>query len=911
MKKTTNIINKALSFIAAAFINQVSAAVIAGWVLCLSLATSYSADNLWTGVTSTDWNDGTNWAEGGVPDTAFDENAVVSTTTPNIATITADILYTPNDINVTGGGRIDHQAGIAGTFGGAWMNVGMDSTPSFYNLADTSTTGLGISGYTQGSGTLNATGNLNLAAWGGNRNGTMNINTTGALNVTGTLRIGNDGGSVGVMNLESGSVILSHTGWGADETHIGHGGGIATLNIAGGSFSASRNFRLGNDRGTGTLNITGGSLTVAGTDDVFIGRDKGTAIVNQSGGVVEFNHNTFIANGNNQSDPTSGTYNLSAGVLNVKREFVIGREGVSATGTLNMTGGTITKTGDEKMIVGHNNGKGFVVQSGGTINVNNELFIGNENAGASGTYTLSGSGALNVANELVVGRESGAGTLNVNGGTIITSGNGSMYVGRRNGTGTLNQTDGMIVVNKEFGVGTRDDNKIGTGTYNLSGGSIAVANNFFVGKELGSSGTLNMSGGTLGTSDRLQIGHNQATGVLTQSGGIVNVQNEVYIGNENNASSVGTYTLSGSAVLNVGNEVQVGRDNGTGTLNLSGGTVNAIKILGGNGSATVNFNGGVIKAKRDESNLIENLDTANVESGGAKINSNGFNVATSQVLTGTGGLEKLGAGSLTLSANNTYAGTTTVSEGLLKVNGSVGSVTVSGGGSLLVDSGGIVGSTTVGGGTLLVSGTAGATTVNSGTATVNSGGTIGSATINGSLLSVNGSAGDVIVNSGGTLGGSGSVQGLTLNGGTVTPGNSPGLLTAYELNGSNGTFQFQLGASTTRGTTYDAINVSTLLTLGASTAWTFEVLDNYVFSIGDSYDLFNFGSIDATGFDITKLDIALPTLSSNELVWDTTSFTTDGLVSVVSNVPEPSALQLFGIGLISLLACHRINKRNG
>ena len=76
---------------------------IAGWVLCLSLATSYSEDNLWTGATSTDWNEPSNWSQGGVPDTAFGYNAVVSTTTPNIATITADISSTPNDINVTGG----------------------------------------------------------------------------------------------------------------------------------------------------------------------------------------------------------------------------------------------------------------------------------------------------------------------------------------------------------------------------------------------------------------------------------------------------------------------------------------------------------------------------------------------------------------------------------------------------------------------------------------------------------------------------------------------------------------------------------------------------------------------------------------------------------------------------------------
>jgi hypothetical protein len=159
---------------------------IAGWVLCLSLATSYSADNLWTGAVSSDWNEENNWDQGGVPDAFWKdpagtdgENAVVSTTSPNIATITADILSTPYDINVTGGGRIDHRAGVAGTANGSWMAVGMDSTPSFYNLADTSTTGLGISGYGQGTGTLNATGNLNLAAYGGNRNGTMNINTTG------------------------------------------------------------------------------------------------------------------------------------------------------------------------------------------------------------------------------------------------------------------------------------------------------------------------------------------------------------------------------------------------------------------------------------------------------------------------------------------------------------------------------------------------------------------------------------------------------------------------------------------------------------------------------------------------------------------------------------------------------------
>jgi autotransporter-associated beta strand protein len=181
-------------------------------------------------------------------------------------------------------------------------------------------------------------------------------------------------------------------------------------------------------------------------------------------------------------------------------------------------------------------------------------------------------------------------------------------------------------------------------------------------------------------------------GVLTQSGGTINVQNEVYIGNENSAASIGTYTLSGTGVLNVGNEVFVGRDNGTGTFNLDGGTVNANKISGGSGSATVNFNGGVIRAKRDEANLIENLDTANVDNGGIKIDSNGFNVATSQAFSGTGGLEKSGSGSLTLSgaSANTFTGMTTVSAGTLRLNKTAGTdalagdVTVNSGAFLLI-----------------------------------------------------------------------------------------------------------------------------------------------------------------------------------------------------------------------------------
>ena len=533
--------------------------------------------------------------------------------------------------------------------------------------------------------------------------------------------------------------------------------------------------------------------------------------------------------------------------------------------------------------------------SGGGLTFNQQVGLTTDASSTSRTLTLAGDGTYIFNNNLI------------NNGTSLAPAAKVIYTG--NGSITFNGT------NVIGGSGGGGFDITGSGTVNVNGGT-------------GVGQGLVTLGGASGTTNVPILKINTANGLSSLNS----------LKGSTSLSTMGTLDLLGSNpdavttfIMNQyqGNNMNFTNHGGGKTLLQFTNTANTLTISTGNSGGRRLFN--------NSTNLLVQFDgTLDIGSTTADYSVVGgvgdFLFKGSLLNTGSAlrGLTKTGSGTTTLEAINSYNGDTTVQEGKLLVNttgsilsssaivsggtlqvkGVAGGVTLNGG-SLLVDSGGRVGSTTVGGGTLLVSGTAGATIVNAGTATVNLGGTIGSTTINGSLLSVNGSAGDVIVNTGGTLGGSGSVQGLTLNGGTVAPGNSPGLLTAYELNGSNGTFLFQLGAPTTRGVTYDAINVTSLLTLGTNTNFTFEVLDNYNFSSGDSYDLFNFGSIDATNFDITKLDVALPTLNSNELVWNTSSFTTDGMVSVVANVPEPSALQLFGIGLISLIACHRINKRNG
>lgn len=322
---------------------------------------------------------------------------------------------------------------------------------------------------------------------------------------------------------------------------------------------------------------------------------------------------------------------------------------------------------------------------------------------------------------------------------------------------------------------------------------------------------------------------------------------------------------------------------GQSTLDINGGTLNGgtmiLNVLNGSITNTVNLNNGVITANLirrdyDGSSVVFNFNDGIIAN---KTNSDltitrGANATQNMVIS----LSEYGTHNFNADTGRTITVSSTAT--LANKTGESGTLNKTGNGTLLLQ-----GNNTY----------TGTTTVNAGTLIVN-----------GSLLSSN-----TIVATGATLKGSGSLQSVTLQDGTLSPGNSPGLLSMTSLDASNGNFVFEIGSPASRGATYDAIDVTGLLTLGSNTAWNFSVVSNYAFQLNDTYNLFNWGSIDTAGFDIAILEAALPNLNtaSTDLKWNVSNFTIDGTVSVI---PEPDIATLFVLGVAGLLGTRIYNKKS-
>ena len=117
------------------------------------------------------------------------------------------------------------------------------------------------------------------------------------------------------------------------------------------------------------------------------------------------------------------------------------------------------------------------------------------------------------------------------------------------------------------------------------------------------------------------------------------------------------------------------------------------------------------------------------------------------------------------------------------------------------------------------------------------------------------------------------------------------------------------------GSSYDSVKVSGSITLGTGGSATYPTVlvtagSSPSFGVGGIYKLFDWStiattdSLKGTGSFVLGTDFVLPDLQSGTsgLVWDTSAFTTYGVVVVV---PEPSRALLFFFGLVALVTRRR------
>ena len=338
----------------------------------------------------------------------------------------------------------------------------------------------------------------------------------------------------------------------------------------------------------------------------------------------------------------TGTLRIEAGATVSNTIGYIGY-GSGSNGAVTVSGDGSTWQNSGELNVGYSGEGTLIIEDGGTVS--NTLghigYIG----GSSGTVTVSGEGAS-------------------------WQNSGYLYVGE-SGEGTLTIEDGGTVSNT-FGYIGSEANSVGTVTVSGNGSTWENSNNILVGNK--GEGTLIIEDGGSVTSWLTYIGseaNSVGTVTVTGDGSTWQNDNNLYVGNK----GIGALTVENGGTVSALAVVLGSALGGTGTLTLAGtegarGVLVAERLSRGSGDATVTFDGGLLRATTDQADFLSGFapgDDVTVADGGAFIDSNTFDIGIEAALGGTGGLTKLGAGTLTLTGLNSYAGGTAINGGTLVV----------------------------------------------------------------------------------------------------------------------------------------------------------------------------------------------------------------------------------------------------
>jgi autotransporter-associated beta strand protein len=641
--------------------------------------------------TNNNWSTATSWSSNPtVPGT--DAGDVITLTNNITAARTITIDTTPRTVGSLSIGDSNNTHGftIAASGGG---NLIFDNGISNATLTENGSVADTISAPITLNSTLEVTTNGSLTLTGA-VSGAQGITKSGAS----TLTLSGTNSYTGGTTVSAGSLVFANTAAKATTgTHAFAAGSTLGLGVGGTGFFSATDVTNA-FAGTMTGNLS--NVTVTSTTNVEIDTTAGNFTYNTnitgspSRGLVKSGANTLIINGANTY---TGGFTLNAGTV----EFTPTNGSFTGfgTGTLTINGGTIRTAANANFTTANNsvwNGS-FTVDRGttgvrlwnhsGDVVLNNNITVTSQSNGWTTNVTgvMSGTGGLTLAGNALTftlagantysgGTNMGALNLNINnggsGGTSSALGTGALTLSG----GTINNTSGSAVtlstnnnlnVNGNFTFTGSNALSFGSGTVSLNGTRTFTINGstFTVGgfAATGAQGFVKAGAGTL-----VILGTTGTTGnnTINASGGVVNIRNNGSLG----SSGGSTLVNSGGALEFQGGLTGVNEAltlNGTGVS--SGG---ALRNISGNntltgavtlGSATrINSDSGTLTLDRATGNAI--TGTFNLTLGGA-----GNITVADPIATSTGTLTKDGAGTVTLSAVNSYTGATNISTGTLEI----------------------------------------------------------------------------------------------------------------------------------------------------------------------------------------------------------------------------------------------------
>lgn len=732
---------------------------------------------------------------------------------------------TAKTLNGTMTGTVD--AGGTLSVGGSTAAIGLNSTASGVAVTNNGTitqTGTGRGIDISGSNVtprnysivVGATGQLITTANDAIR---MNLAVTGStitIDNSGLIRAGGTGYALGqaldlrgITTASGNSITINNRAGGVmeamtdDAVRLGqsmvlnNAGTIRSYgaNTSGGANGTSDGIDMGGNTNTTINNLAGGLISgarhgITADTDVIVNNAAGGTIIGRNGSGVGSDGNGTVTNYGTITGAYAGVGNIfnSDGVASVNGDGdgvdidFIGT--VRNYGTIQGTGAGGVDSG------GQPNGSEGIAMGGGTIENAAGALISGASRGILIDDGALGSpyGAVSIANAGTIRGLAGAGILItgdyantlVNSGTISGAGSEAALGFLGNGANTVTNT----------------------GTIATSGTAAAIS--------FGNGNNVLTTSGIISTAGATAILFGNGNNQLTIQGG--SISGGVTAGTGSNAL---TFAL-GSA----GRFVVAGAYTGFGTTTIQSGTVQL-----GNGGAA----GSIASAS-----IVNN--------GVLAFNRSDAALSVGATISGSGALQQIGTGTTTLTAANSYTGGTSVTAGTLRLSG-VGSI---GTGGLNVASGGTfdasgmsaaslalptlngAGSVALGakglavssGGSFsgAISGAGGSFAVTGGTMTLGSTNSYTGATqVTGGSLIVNGSiaaSSGLTVGQGGLVGGTGTLPSTVIGqGGTLSPGNSPGTINVA------GNLTLQNGSTTVmevQGSTSDRILVSGNAALGGT-----------------------------------------------------------------------------------------------